>query len=314
MILKIKKRLLFLYYKLPDCIKNFIFLLSPKGIKRFFYGLLEINKMKRDKDKFYVICPFGIGDIVFAARAIEQKKINKQICFLVRSQHLSLQGVFNNITIIADTERCNCIEEYVVRTSKFETNNYLYAFFKKDIAKNILHKFVSERYRLWLDYCNDVYKINPDSLKNCYRNAKGISSVTLTEKDIVLAPFAHSEENISMSFWEKLARGLSEKGYTVYTNVAPYEKPVPGTAPICVPLNEVCAAFENSAGCIALRCGLCDLLAIESLTKILVIDSSEFWAPIWDVTYFRDKDIVNYLYSSEKEMTELILNQFNERS
>ncbi|MCQ2484507.1 MAG: hypothetical protein MJ168_04125 [Clostridia bacterium] len=229
---------------------------------------------------------------------------------LVRSQHSTLKAIYPDLDFIADTKLCKFIEYYVVSKSSYETENHLYCFFRKDRHLNILHDFRPEQYSLWHDYCTDVYHVNQESLHNCSENATGTASVVLTNRDIVLMPYAHSTDLISMGFWIKLAKELQQRNYKIYTNIAPYEKPIDGTEALCLPLYEVCAAFENSAGCISMRSGICDLLAIKSQTSLYILNSSPYWTPIWDVTYFRNSGIHNYLYNTEEEMIDTILQFF----
>lgn len=96
-------------------------------------------------------------------------------------------------------------------------------------------------------------------------------SKSLNSKDVILAPYANSLPCFPLEFWERLVRALNAEGYKVYTNSnGDMEPEVAGTEPIFLPIREMPPALGKCAAFIAIRNGLCDVLAEAECRKIIL--------------------------------------------
>ncbi len=294
--------------------KLFVLFLQKTFYIRHLNWLIKGRKAYKslDKNKFYVICPFGIGDLCFSVKAMKIKYPEKKIVFITRSAEKMLEPLLDGAELLADSKFSKSLIRYIEIFSKYNGSNYFYANFPRDKAPSLRWGYYDKKDKtnFWDDLCTDVYGIPAGSLKNCAEKSVGKSSVSLGKKDIILFPDANTVEPIPADFWVDVSRMLQDKGYTVYTNTVKNDDLIQGTQPLKLPLDEICIAAEQCGGCIALRSGICDLLAIHSYAKLFVINSDDLWSKYGSVTYFRNFDIYDLFYESKEDMTELILKYF----
>lgn len=89
-------------------------------------------------------------------------------------------------------------------------------------------------------------------------------------KMVLLIPYSRSAKMLPDTFWEKLAKRLSEK-YVVYTNVGEDEQPIKGTKPLFLPLDMLGAVVNYGGYAISIRCGISDLLALGKCENAYVL-------------------------------------------
>jgi len=99
-------------------------------------------------------------------------------------------------------------------------------------------------------------------------------------KTAMLSPYSTglNQFQFSIHFWCQLANKLKDMGYTVCTNCAGTEKPIPGTNPIFLPYDLI-VPFLNSAGLfIGIRSGLCDIISTSTCKKVIIHTyKAKFW-------------------------------------
>lgn len=104
-----------------------------------------------------------------------------------------------------------------------------------------------------LEYAN---QISDEEMKELFKE-KGL----IPGRTVVLAPYANTIDPLSNRFWNHLAAGLMEKGYTVCTNCDyPREKKIMGTIPVFLKYSQMNKFVETAGTIIQLRSGLTDLL------------------------------------------------------
>lgn len=134
-------------------------------------------------------------------------------------------------------------------------------------------------------------------------------SKSLNSKDVILAPYANSLPCFPLEFWERLVQALNEEGFKVYTNSnGDMEPAVAGTEPIFLPIREMPAALGKCAAFIAIRNGLCDVVAEAQCRKIIIYPNKGMG--FGDVLDFYGlnamgmcDDAVELVYSEKKECT-----------
>jgi hypothetical protein len=95
-------------------------------------------------------------------------------------------------------------------------------------------------------------------------------------KTVILAPYAQTMTELSISFWSKLAEKLKECGYSVCTNVAGEEKPIPNTIPLYLSLDGADFVVEYAGYFIGLRSGFCDVISMAKCKKIILYSNEVF--------------------------------------
>lgn len=104
---------------------------------------------------------------------------------------------------------------------------------------------------------------NSDELFEKYNLVKG--------KTVLLSPYANTVNNLSDSFWMKIAEILIGEGYQVCTNVASSkEEPVRGTIGIFIPYKMIVDFLDKAGFFIGLRSGLCDIVSSTSAKMFIL--------------------------------------------
>ena len=264
-----------------------------------------------DPDVFYIVCPCSIGDIVVASVAAQYLPTDKRIVILIRGNYRSLNGKLGAAECLANSALARNAEWYILLFNRYRGKNYIYGHFHHDVSR----LRVRRRYELtaWEDYCRNVYQIPTQSLHRCHQPIPSGCTHTLTKQDVILCPYAHSMKPVPQDFWQTLTDRLHACGFTVYTNVAAKETPVPGTQAFVCGLDAIAAAVSDCAAVVSLRSGICDYLAVYSeahlvvLSRPQVILSSEKpdRAENWDVSFLREDGVDNFIFE-ESRQAELI--------
>lgn len=289
------KKKLYILKKWPHFIKKNYYLLhsliQPKTEISKEYELLFAGK----QDCLYVICPYGIGDILVGKMLADKTKRNKKkYVFLIRETYSSIANVLKESgECIFDTEFSRNVEKYILSKQRFRGKNYIYGHFPKRKDGSIFFGLGVNKY-VWQDYCVYVYGVKKDSLFHIVDTSKFGKNLIKNQK-IIICPYAYSTGTLPLEFWEKLTMILMEKNYVIYTNVSQTEKEVVGTNRLECSLSEVIDEANESKLVIAMRSGICDLLAIKSLVPLFVINENEGLAKYWNLEYLRDKGIFNFI-------------------
>lgn len=105
-------------------------------------------------------------------------------------------------------------------------------------------------------------------------------------RSVILAPWAKSVAGLPASFWEAEAARWSSEGWRVFTNLAPGEESIPGTRPLAVPLCELLPLAERAGVFVALRSGVCEVLAGARCRKIVYFPDAHYSDTPWPVSSF----------------------------
>src|ERR1700744_3907754 len=109
---------------------------------------------------------------------------------------------------------------------------------------------------------------------DAYLSAEGLPR----GRTVVLAPHAVTLKSpVSHDFWTRLAGELSERGFTVCTNVAGTEEPLPGTRALSFAPEHAVPILDALGYLISVRSGLCDLVSSSTATKIVLFESGPKW-------------------------------------
>lgn len=100
-------------------------------------------------------------------------------------------------------------------------------------------------------------------------------------KSVIFSPYSKSVPSLPQSVWDNLIRDYTEKGYTLYTNVAPGEAPLTGTQPVSPDITELKSVVEHAGTFIGIRSGLCDILKEADCTKIALYPDYYYMDTKW---------------------------------
>ncbi len=97
----------------------------------------------------------------------------------------------------------------------------------------------------------------------------------IPNKTVVLAPYANSfYEELTVEWWENLARSLQDKDFCVATNSSGVdEPPIKGTMAVSFPYDSINVMMDKCGYFIGVRSGLCDILSDSNCRKIVIYQS-----------------------------------------
>ena len=250
-------------------------------------SIKNIGNYKLREDTFYIVCPHRIGETANAASLVNAfKKQNHidRVCLIVKNAHGDIPDLFRSVDdkLVSDE-----LVEICLGFSSFneirKCRNYLFCSpVKPDFLQDqeYINKHFISRYKslMCVGERSELEKIESKKI-----------FMKSSQKSVILMPHAHSALRLSNSFWEKLASILAENGYAVYTNIADEtEYVIEGTQALYKPLADMPAFAEGCSFVIALRSGLCDLLALTK-TKMVIINTGGLRSKVWDLEVVSDK-------------------------
>ncbi|MCI8479101.1 MAG: hypothetical protein HFE97_12345 [Oscillospiraceae bacterium] len=128
-------------------------------------------------------------------------------------------------------------------------------------------------------------------------------------KTVLLFPRANSIPSPSDCFWYKLSEFLKGKGYIVCTNIKANEKPIKGTIPIYIPIEQIDATLSFAGYFIGSRSGICDIISNTECKKIVIYPKNYRWGASFVDEYFSLQnmglchDAIEISYKREQEDT-----------
>ena len=246
--------------------------------------------IKSEKNTYFVICPYHIGDFLISgglAHAIKKPKgkSNLKIIALQYLQKINVQFQGVDGFIFISQPQMNEIINYVHISENYVTQNYIYGHFKK--YKKTGRFIADEELNFVQQYNHDVYglPVNTEIKKPVFKRISGTEIEKLhtnciidKEKTIIISPYAYSAPNfLGMNFWTVLVSILKSKGFVVYTNIGnDREQPVPETLPLKTSFSELFYVGEKIRCFIGLRSGILDFLAF-SQAKVFSINGVSNW-------------------------------------
>ena len=277
---------------------------------------------KYDETAIFLICPIRAnGDVYMTAALIEQFKHENQLNNVVLvtigniSRKIAAMYHIQDIEVVSQEEITSFTGLTRMLGSKITrmiiahpTHLYFNIFSNMECFKGL--NFMDLMGHGALGLKNKVFgTLTETSKEKC----------CLSNRDIVLAPYANSLPCFRIEFWEKLVLSLKQKNYHVYTNSdGDMEPPVKGTERIFLPIEDMCKEMKYSAGFIAIRNGLCDLLSKAECKKIILYpdkgmgfsDVKEFYS-LNGMGLCKDAKELVYCENNEEQVIMLIMQELN---
>lgn len=288
-------------------------------------GFIVYEGIVLERDVFYIVCPYGIGDTLYVASLAESLKkfrsINK-ICLIVKKAHSQIPDWFDAVDekIVSD-EIVNILNVFSIYSGIWEYKNYLYGHFHKnrdctilpeyDLCeiKNMIYRYKTLVFQLPPECPLEEPKIVPDEMLL----EKLMTEYDIGEHSIILMPYANSAKTALKGdhFWKVLASFLTGLGFTVFTNVKDAEElPIQGTIGLCADIATTAALCENCRLVISLRSGICDVLAFTE-TNLVVLNLSEYHLNEWNLKAAVDRENIHSYIINEENMIPSILEILN---
>lgn len=275
--------------------------------------LCSVGKYSMEMETLYILCPAGIGDTLYiAAFAKAVKKYNidiHRVCLITKENHACIGNFFEGVDqIIASDWLVNQLDLYSITTKTWYLKNYIYGHFKKNLCQTLdsewyydLDKNMISFYKRKILKLPQMAELEKMKLPDIERK-----DFFPKERAIILFPYAATVPLLSEDFWEKLAKSILSKGYTVYTNIKDMsEYPICGTNSLYKSIFDTAVICTEVYAVIALRSGMCDVLAMTSVPMV-VLNTDERCALDWDVTVnVRKKDIKNLTCYGAYNMNEI---------
>ncbi|MDE7477819.1 MAG: hypothetical protein K2M91_07705, partial [Lachnospiraceae bacterium] len=163
-------------------------------------------------------------------------------------------------------------------------------------VKNMIYRYKKLVFHLPTECLLEEPKIVPDEMLL----EKIMTEYKIGERSIILMPYANSTTLIPDHFWKVITSFLTKLGYTIYTNVKDSEElPIEGTIGLCADLATMAAICENCRLVIALRSGICDVLAFTE-TNLVVLNLTEYHLNEWNLKAVTDrKNIHSFLVGDD---------------
>jgi hypothetical protein len=234
--------------------------------------------------------PFtGLGDIYYIglwfATYCESRAVRgyEFVCASERSARLAARFGISNVRVAAraDIERGHDYARFArVDLSRYVDLNYG----DLDVASVAMEGFKGLTYEAMYVHRNfdlpEGTAVRPPAFAepggdiDAYLAAEGL----VRGSTVVLAPHAVTLKSpVSPDFWTRLAGELAERGYTVCTNVAGTEEPLPGTRALSFEPEHAVPILDALGYLVSVRSGLCDLVSSSTATKIVLYESGPTW-------------------------------------
>lgn len=262
--------------------------------------IYEISGVAFDRNTMYICCPASIGDTLYIAALVKAYKREhpyvSKVCMVLKKGHGELGRLFPAVDeVLVSDEIVQILDFYSLYTQTWTLKNYVYGHFKKSSRFIYDPEYNQKDCRNILTrYSRLVMNLSTEAELEKIHLGSALRYAEKSNEDIVLMPYARTAKLLPFAFWETLARRLTEKGYTVYTNIGgEKERAIQGTIPVKKTLLDMALLCEGYKAVISLRSGLCDLLGFTE-TRLIVVNTSEELYEEWNLEdVFDRKDIYN---------------------
>ena len=260
-----------------------------------YFPVIKDNVLNRygnycfSENTYYILCPYGIGDLILwggAIKAFKEKHSDiEKVCLIVKK---SLGGIAKSYPsvdeVIASDNLRDQLMAFSLRWHTWELKNYYWGHVRYDwnfrqvvmsdgqlIGKGFeilpgvtLTKPLGSE--IWLSGQFETPELD---LRNCMPNKSDVNNA------VVLMPYAKTVSLIDESFWENLAGGLKKVGYRVFTNIAQNEKAIAGTEILSLSILDTVQFCSACKAVVSLRSGFCDLLSVVTDMPLFVVNPKQ---------------------------------------
>ena len=280
--------------------------------------LCSVGKYQLRRDVLYICCPAGIGDTLYVAayaKVLKEKYNREKVCLVLKDNQACISDFFDDVDeVIASFDMVWYLENFSITTQVWSLDNYIYAHFKKTRGQFFTAEYFDFQDNNMLElYKRVILDIPYESmLSKLVVKKSEMLTKQFGKKDIILMPYANTAPMLSMDFWDMLADQLIKKGYSLYTNVNGIsEYIVTNTEAISENIYDMVALAEEARCVVALRSGMCDVLAFSKVA-LAVINTDEVFKKYWNVKNISNRqtiiniDATKVTENSKNEIVDMI--------
>lgn len=256
------------------------------------YGMLTAIQSTHPQD-FLLLCPFAaLGDVYWALSYLpaycEVHGISSCTIGVVGKGCEKVATLFGYEHILTLTqEKMDALVQAVVFTQEKKAliahHDRLYTDKSLQILQKHALTFTQCYQQIVYGLPKEAEEVTPSVVETLSEELK---SQMPPGKSVILAPYAHSIPVVGGSFWEDLVKEYEEKGFAVWTNVAPDQEALKGSKALCLPLSAMSSAVEWAGHFVGMRSGLCDVVHGAKGEKTLVYPSCYFSGTTYLVSDF----------------------------
>ena len=280
-----------------------------KGMKIF-----EDIKEKYKRETMIFMCPYkGLGDVYMAGMFLKEycrkNKIADYIITVTSSACKNVIELFgiSNIEILKQ-EDSDCVMQFAIFAGLKECKvKILHQRFPYTSGIGVLgnHKGTTfeDHYRYSIfEMEKDTVAQKPVKNTDDIETDKFFKENNLTQGNtVILSPYANTATKLEDKFWEDIAEKYKNKGYTVCTNGTGDREPaVKGTKQVFFQIKNAIDIVEKAGTFIALRSGLCDVVATANAKKIIYYPDRVYQEGSF-------KDFYSLKWADESDMLEEIV-------
>ncbi len=242
--------------------------------------------IKPEQGEHIFLCPAGIGD-TYILCSLSEAFINKHggtFSIIVPEKQSFIAKLFPSVSKTLVTNKIPSAS-----ISRFFMNIYKEEFTKRiqwghpywlmaGIAGYKDLRFV-DAYKMFLGIALESRlsapgKVNHESV---FRAAKIFDDLRLPiGRTVVMIPHSNSLKRIEKAIWIKIVDELKCVGLLPVTNVGQNEEPIPGTASVSIPLEEIIPFVKLAGHVVSTRCGLADLVS-NFVNRLTVLYPDQVW-------------------------------------
>lgn len=249
---------------------------------------MELSNLKLDKNTYYFLSPFGIGDtlLLCGLKKEIEKKINGKIYFIIKPSHKIILDMCNikNFILLEKNQRFSLeSEELKILSKKTPTPTkgqiYVAHYLLHSQYKDIIQQQSNKKIFTFLDCYRYFFGLDWDTTlsfpTNSYHTKIRCKIDLDLRKTVLLIPEAHSVASIKREFWQDLAEHIKKKNLLPITSTT-NEYIIPGIKNIDMNLEELIALAMNCHSIYSIRNGLCDLLNFKKNLWVIYPDINTY--------------------------------------
>lgn len=269
-----------------------------KSTADYLYWKKFSSRLHFKDDRWYIVCPQGIGDTYFACallKAFLLTKKCKKVVVIVKKSHLDVARLFPNeiseivtfdyfrLAVLSKKSECRPGRTFVLHPSQLRED--------LDVVLGTGGVNLLDLYRKLLGLEENVPlsqpNVHPQSIKNALERLK--ANNLPVGKTVILAPDARSTSMVPFPFWCDLAKRLNQIGWRVCTNTYHDSECIPNTWQLQFPLDEAIPIVEQAGWMISMRSGLCDLVSTAKCHLSVIYPKEKWYAGTpWSATSLID--------------------------
>ncbi|MDR1284850.1 MAG: hypothetical protein LBJ88_01465 [Campylobacteraceae bacterium] len=242
--------------------------------------MIDIDDIKLEDDKYYILSPYGLGDTMFLCsfkEAFEQKNGGKAH-FLMKPSHEFIMKMYG----ITDYTVCDTAKLKVIKYSTtFEKGKIALAHFSHiENGENCLKSdnFMQAYIKL-LGLSEDTKFQQPiwyPKLSEEFK--KKIEAINSLDNIVLICPEASSNKMFNKTIWEKEIERAINDGYKVICNIVDINNQPKNSIYVPMTTEEAIALAINCKKVISIRSGICDIIYFKCQDlKVLYNNYNKFY-------------------------------------